>query len=1097
MIRHAVPQLVRRALARQAAVDVADTELLSRFAVNRDANAFTELVERYAPMVWGACRRVLVDEHRAEDAFQQTFVTLARKAASVRRPDRLPGWLYGVARRTALQHRCARNIDDIGLELASQSPSPIEQVTGKELIETVETEMERLPERDRSAILLCWFQDCSIDEAAKQLGMTKGRLWGRLKRAREALRRRLSRRGYGLPAVIGAGFISSVPASAKMIDQAVATSLQSSVETASAGLFAIGSASKMLGLAAAVAISVVGIVTLLPAGAPPSKDAPAKDSPGKAEPVVLADDGFRMPAGAIHRFGNRQLRHPEGITSSVVSPDGNYLATMGSSSFVIWDLRTLKAKFSSSGNFYGSYGFGDRNANLAFLPDSKSILVTVRATDRTSISVNEMVEMAQVWDIDKGEMKFNLKGLWGFAYSSWVCKEGKEIALLSGYDQQTAINYFDSSTGKNLRSVKAPLMNRGLWISANGEVVGSQNPQGNGFQILDATTGKEIHNISGGRLVAAALSPDGKIAVHHDDSGNVAVHDVYKQKELFTFKHPAEKQRGPMKFSKDMQTLYFGGQYGQLFRWDLKNNKRLPDIGKHSTWTLTTIALSPDESMLYSMGGDRLVKRWDLKTLQQLSLPDGYITQTAAVPAMDGKHLIIADHQGRIDRWDLDTGKLTKNLQEQKFGGINCVAVSPDGKWLAGGRTGQDLQLWNLTNDKIEWTKGLVDKPDEKGSDHVQRVFFAADSKVLFTASGKTGITAWEMPGGKKIWSAPQVGSIGACDPNGRWVVAGGGFNNEQVSFTVLNAKTGEVVRRIDVAAEIGPDGDFSGYSPFITEFVFTPDGSRLITAHYDGSIRSWDLDIGKELSRWKTSRTGQAFIACSADGRWLGVSRSDKKISIYELASGKEAFATGAHDSAIRDFAFTRDGKGVVGNADLSPVLWTLAPKDKDLLRTDRTTELLWEQLAQTEASIAYKLVWSLAKDPKTAIKLFNERIKPAELAIPKPSFDRWLENLDSAQFRAREAAEREMLKAGSKLPIGWIRDALATAKSDEVRARLGRVLAQREKPDPTEWRLSRAVQILELASTEGTKALLKAWAEAGGSTLSTDARAALARLR
>jgi RNA polymerase sigma factor (sigma-70 family) len=1047
-------------------------------------------------MVWGACRRVLADQHRAEDAFQQTFVTLARKAASIRRPDRLPGWLYGVARRTALQHRVARNVNEVGADVPSRGPSPIEQLSGKELIDAIEAEMDRLPERDRSAVVLCWFQDCSLDEAAKQLGMSKGRLWGRLKRAREALRRRLAHRGYGLPAVIGAGFIGSVPASAKMIDRAVALSLQSNVEVASTGLIGLLSTSKMLGLAAAVAVSVAGIVTMLPAGAQPAKDPPAKEPPAKAEPVAVSDDGFRLPAGAIHRFGSRQLRHPEGITASVVSPDGKYLATMGSSSFVVWDLQTLKAKFASSGNFYGSYGFGDRNANLAFLPDSKSILVTVRPTNQTSISVNEMVELAQVWDIEKAEMKFNLKGLWGFAYASWLCKEGNEIALLAGYDPQTTINYFDAKTGKNLRSVKAPLANRGLWISGNGDVVAAPDQQNNGFQILDAATGKEIHRIEGGRLVAAALSPDGKIVIHHDDSGKVAVHDVYKQKELFNFKHPADKQRGPMKFSKDMQTLYFGGQYGQLYRWDLKNNKRLPDVGEHSKWTLSTIALSPDESKLYSMGGDRLVKRWDLKTLQQLPLPDGYITQTATVPAMDGKHLIIADHQGRIDLWDLQTGKHAKNLQEQKFGGINCVAVSPDGKWLAGGRTGQDLQLWNLTNGKIEWTKGLVDKPDEKGSDHVQRVFFGGDGKTLFTASGKTGITAWEIPSGKKIWNSPQAGTIGACDPKGRWVVAGGGFSREQISFSVLDAKTGDAVRRIDVAAEISADGDFSGYPPYLSEFVFTPDGSRLMTAHYDGSVRSWDLDLGKELSRFKLTRSGQMSIACSADGRWLGVSRSDKKIAIYELASGKEAFTTGAHDSGIRDLAFTRDGRGVVGNADLSPVLWDLSPKDKDLLTTDRTTDLLWEQLAQTEASIAYKLVWSLAKDPKTAIKLFNERIKPAELAIAKPAFDKWLENLDHPQFRAREAAEREMLKAASKLPIAWIRDALGTAKSDEVRARLGRVLAQREKPDPSEWRLGRAVQILELAATDETKALLKAWAEAGGSTLSSDAKAALARI-
>ena len=101
MIRQQMPMLVRRALARQGSIDLSDRELLARFSKQRNAEAFTELVERYAPLVWGACRRVLHDPHRAEDAFQATFVTLARKSNQLHRPDRLPGWLYGVARRMA------------------------------------------------------------------------------------------------------------------------------------------------------------------------------------------------------------------------------------------------------------------------------------------------------------------------------------------------------------------------------------------------------------------------------------------------------------------------------------------------------------------------------------------------------------------------------------------------------------------------------------------------------------------------------------------------------------------------------------------------------------------------------------------------------------------------------------------------------------------------------------------------------------------------------------------------------------------------------------------------------------------------------------
>ncbi|HKB04738.1 MAG TPA: sigma-70 family RNA polymerase sigma factor [Gemmataceae bacterium] len=1108
MTRQPLPTLVRRALARHALADTPDRDLLRLFAANRDADAFTELVERYAPLVWGACRRVLGPGESAEDAFQATFVALARKAGSIRRPERLPGWLYGVARRVAWQHRTADTRTAAGAlpDLTSHAPSPLEQVSGRELIATIEAEVDRLPEEHRSAVLLCWFQDCSLDEAARQLGTTKGRLWGWLKRARERLQRRLARRGYGVPAVLGAGIVTAAPASARLVERTVQTAVRAPADSVlgTAAATAVPFA-KPLGLAAAVAAAVVGLATLLPAGAPDGP--PAKDAP-KAEPVPKVEEkggGFPLPAGAIHRFGNRQLRHPEGVHTILVSPDGKLLATCGGTTIVVWDLESLQPKGVLRDIRVPGYSPDPGPGRVAFTADSKSLLAVTGVRDgivRFARRGGEAptVDVATVFDLETGKPRFTLKGDFDYWVTAWESAGGKEFAVAG----RQAVRFYDAKDGKELKKVDRPTDSPGLTcVAPRTDLMACLQRGGvTGLTVVDARTDREVYSATvGDQPTTAAFTADGKRVAVYDMTGKVHVHDVEAKKELFAFDHPGGKQRGgPMRFSADGRILFVGGQHGMIYRWDVAENRRLPNVGQHSTWTLSSIALNPDESVLYSTGGDKLVRRWDLKTSKEIPIPEGYITQTTVVPTPDGKQLMVADHGGSVDIWDLASGKKARVLQQSsgKYG-MDCVAVSDDGRWFAGGRTVQDIKLFDLAAGKEARVIPLVEKPDPKGSDHVKRVEFGLSGKVLFSGSAQTGTTAWDPATGKQLWRTPG-GPLLTVDPRGRWVACGGGFDSEVTQWRLLNAATGEQFRVVDVAQEeqeppaAGQGGFQPIYPPYLIDLRFTPDGSRLVTAHYDGTVRLWDPETGRQLAKLKDTFRGLVGLAVSPDGKWVAVGRPDGKIVIWELATEKAVLTVGPHDSQVRDVAFTPDGRGIIGNADLAPILWDLSPKD---LHTGDTPDALWNDLATAEAERAYRLVWGLIRDPKAAVKLFTDKVKPAELATPRADFDKWVANLDSPQFRARESAERELTKSGARVPVGWLRKALADARSDEQRARLGRVLALRERPSADEWRLGRAVQVLERAGTYEARALLKAWALAPeGTQVAVEARGALERL-
>lgn len=195
---------IRRVFDRVRDADRGDGELLARYRSHRDQDAFGSLVRRHGPMVFGVCKRVLRDPHAADDAFQATFLVLAKKADQVRPPDRLSPWLYGVAYRTAMKARgraCRRQQieQQYATEVANRTALPPER--DADLLPVIDEQLNALPEKYRTPLLLCGVQGLNKAEAAERLGLPEGTVSSRLARAREMLRDRLARRGVVVPAV--------------------------------------------------------------------------------------------------------------------------------------------------------------------------------------------------------------------------------------------------------------------------------------------------------------------------------------------------------------------------------------------------------------------------------------------------------------------------------------------------------------------------------------------------------------------------------------------------------------------------------------------------------------------------------------------------------------------------------------------------------------------------------------------------------------------------------------------------------------------------------------------------------------------------------
>ena len=313
-----------------------DGELLGCFVDRRDAagTAFEVLVGRHGPMVWGVCRRVLVDPNDAADAFQATFLILVQKAGSVRVEGSLGRWLHGVSLKVAMRARttAARRSarERPGVEtIASPNPGP----DRSELLAGLDEEIGRLPERYRGAVVLCDLGNLSLREAAGQLGCAVGTVGSRLSRGRACLRDRLARRGLApSPGLFAIGLSDQVAPSMTLVGSTSnaalrlvagdAASISANVSALSKGVLQAMFLTRIKLVAAVALLATSGGIALSQATAPASKpttpptrqDTPAAQAPATAEAIL---------AKMIQTYADARSYEDEGEAVLVFKSEGS------------------------------------------------------------------------------------------------------------------------------------------------------------------------------------------------------------------------------------------------------------------------------------------------------------------------------------------------------------------------------------------------------------------------------------------------------------------------------------------------------------------------------------------------------------------------------------------------------------------------------------------------------------------------------------------------------------------------------------------------------------------------------------------------------
>lgn len=396
----------------QDVANLTDGELLDRFTQHCDSRALDVLIRRHGQMVWSICSRVLQSHHDAEDAFQATFVVLVRKAAAIRPSNRIAGWLYGVARKTALYARTTsfkRKVRERQVEQMPESQTN-EVELNRECLTILDAELALLPEKYRTAIVLCELEGKTRKQAARECGVPEGTMSGWLTRGKAMLARRLTRQGISFSAAT-ALFAEDI-ATGEVSQSVVSATIQSAsgVIPDKVAQLMEGVLKTMLMKKLKITVLVLGLVMTLTAGAAVILNAADPPQAKTNSPETLKQAGQAAVANTPPSTELNTTDPADGFTSRPLlrgavdldfwqtrelawSHDGSRLAIRG------YSIRPLKdgkegvethdrlmivSDTTSKDPTHIDFYLPQTTALLGFTPDGKSIVTELREYDLLS-----------------------------------------------------------------------------------------------------------------------------------------------------------------------------------------------------------------------------------------------------------------------------------------------------------------------------------------------------------------------------------------------------------------------------------------------------------------------------------------------------------------------------------------------------------------------------------------------------------------------------------------------------------------------------------------------------------------------------------------
>jgi WD40 repeat protein len=861
--------------------------------------------------------------------------------------------------------------------------------------------------------------------------------------------------------------------------------------------------------------------------------------------------GERLPKGAIARMGSKRLRHGDAVVSAAYTPDGTALLTASRDSTVrLWALAT--------GREICRFDWGDVQPARASEPGEDGALQKYGQQTSAWLawgchaaisSDGKMVAACRggaicLWLAATGKKLRDLHTGHEWLAQLKFSADGRSL-LTAGPGQTTAV--WDVATGKCVqRSRNKPATRVRDWtdvlkqtavVSPGWKYVAWQHyPPPNAptlIRIRDLTSDIELPAINTTiEATALTFSPDAKRVVWAQFKGPIMVSEVATGKELRRLGGQGDIVTALVHSADGKSLAVCRERYLEL--WDMASGKQTCRI-EQSAWANDAIPWQVRPALAFSPDGKDLVAGRGVVTIRQFRADTGKEIQVPAAGhrapvsqlalSADGKSVWTYGHGDPIRCWDWATGR---EIEQRQLPAATTLAVF-----------GADCRNAYATENQV----ALCDEAGQQilkvaiGASPLAAIALSADGKLLAARSnlsrgdplGIREVHVWNVTTGKEPYTLGPGGNLPPIA--GEIVTETTGVVSPDLVFShdgrcLAGAGPGRQLCLWDVATgnvlwELSPQAGQA-----IERFAFSPNGCVLASVHVDQTVTLYEAASGSKRARLgmadpknRTVHLTDSYkdrsettwrpdapicLAFSPDGRYLATAKDTADIRLWDVVAGQKIGQLTCQDGGIVSLLFTADGKHLIsGGTDTTALTWDVArltsagPRslERRARLESRDLDALWTDLDGKDAARAFEAIRKLSAAPDQAVKLLQERVRPATPAEPK-RLAQLLFDLESDRFELRRQAESELQRLG-ELAGPALRKAMHADLSLDLRKRLERLLDKLSIPTVAPLREVRAVELLELIGSPDARQVLNSLAEGAPSArLTEQAREAMQRL-